>query len=90
MRDCTVFLTGNTSQDMIIVVGCSNQVINFYWELFPVLNRTAAKLMVVNYYDVSVSNGRTGINLQDLRAVSYMLEFSPDLEMCKALQQFKV
>ena len=41
-------------------------------------------------YPTVIVNGRTGINLQDLRAVSYMLEFSPDLEMCKALQQFKV
>ena len=40
-----------TSEDMVIIVGASNQVINFYWELFPVLNLTAAKLMVVNYHD---------------------------------------
>ncbi|EBX7861905.1 hypothetical protein DS691_20980 [Salmonella enterica subsp. enterica serovar Bareilly] len=42
---------GITSEDMIIIVGASNQVINFYWDLFPVLNRTGAKLMVVNYHD---------------------------------------
>lgn len=41
-------------------------------------------------YPTVIVNGRTGINLQDLKAVSYMLEFSPDLEMCKSLQQFKV
>lgn len=40
-----------TSEDMVIIVGASNQVINFYWDLFPVLNRTGAKLMVVNYHD---------------------------------------
>lgn len=36
-----------TSQDMIILVGCSNTVINFYWELFPLLNQ-GTKLIVVN------------------------------------------
>lgn len=36
-----------TSQDMVIVVGCSNQVINFNWELFPMLNR-GTKMVVVN------------------------------------------
>ena len=41
-------------------------------------------------YPTVIVNGRTGINLQDLKAVSYMLEFSPDLKMCKSLQQFKV
>lgn len=41
-------------------------------------------------YPTVIVNGRTGINLQDLKAISYMLEFSPDLEMCKSLQQFKV
>ena len=41
-------------------------------------------------YPTVIVNGRTGINLQDLKAVSYMLEFSPDLGMCKSLQQFKV
>ncbi|EJT0117262.1 hypothetical protein NVX19_003513 [Salmonella enterica] len=41
-------------------------------------------------YPTVIVNGRTGINLQDLNSVSYMLEFSPDLEMCKALQNYKV
>ena len=41
-------------------------------------------------YPTVIVNGRTGINLQDLMAARYMLEFSPQLEMCKALQQFKV
>lgn len=36
-----------TSQDMVIVVGCSNQVINFNWELFPMLN-IGTKMVVVN------------------------------------------
>lgn len=34
-------------QDMVIVVGCSNQVINFNWELFPMLN-IGTKMVVVN------------------------------------------
>lgn len=33
--------------DIIILVGCSNQVINFIWDLFPAINR-GAKLVVVN------------------------------------------
>ncbi len=63
---------GITSQDMIIVVGCSNQVINFYWELFPVLNLTAAKLMVVNYYDSALATepGYQGMT----RSEMYQLE----------------
>ncbi|UYL04690.1 NAD-dependent protein deacylase [Klebsiella phage KP13-26] len=36
-----------TGQDMVIVVGCSNQVINFNWELFPALNM-GTKMIVVN------------------------------------------
>lgn len=36
-----------TANDMVIVVGASNQVINFNWELFPALN-TGVKMMVVN------------------------------------------
>lgn len=36
-----------TSQDMVIVVGCSNQVINFNWELFPMLN-IDTKMVVIN------------------------------------------
>lgn len=41
-------------------------------------------------YPTVIVNGRTGINMQDLNSVSYMLEFSPDLAMCKALQNLKV
>ena len=41
-------------------------------------------------YPTVIVNGKTGINLQDLMAARYMLEFSPELEMCKSLQQFKV
>ncbi|QXV85119.1 hypothetical protein bas27_0049 [Escherichia phage TrudiGerster] len=41
-------------------------------------------------YPTVIVNGRTGINMQDLNAISYMLEFSPDLAMCKALQNLKV
>lgn len=40
-------LDGLTFQDMVIVVGCSNQVINFNWELFPALN-IGTKMVVVN------------------------------------------
>lgn len=36
-----------TTQDMVIVVGCSNQVINFNWELFPAVAR-GTKMLVVN------------------------------------------
>lgn len=36
-----------TVQDMVIVVGCSNQVINFNWDLFPVV-RMGMKMLVVN------------------------------------------
>lgn len=36
-----------TAQDLVIVVGCSNQVINFNWELFPMLN-IGTKMVVVN------------------------------------------
>lgn len=36
-----------TADDMVIVVGCSNQVINFNWELFPALN-IGTKMVVVN------------------------------------------
>lgn len=36
-----------TAQDMVIVVGCSNQVINFNWDLFPMLN-IGTKMVVVN------------------------------------------
>lgn len=36
-----------TANDMVIVVGCSNQVINFNWELFPAVGR-GTKMHVVN------------------------------------------
>lgn len=36
-----------TGQDMVIVVGCSNQVINFNWELFPMLN-IGTRMIVIN------------------------------------------
>lgn len=36
-----------TAQDMVIVVGCSNTVINFNWELFPAVKR-GVKMLVVN------------------------------------------
>ncbi|QYC51540.1 putative NAD-dependent protein deacetylase, SIR2 family [Erwinia phage KEY] len=36
-----------TANDMVIVVGCSNQVINFNWELFPKVRR-GTKMVVVN------------------------------------------
>lgn len=40
-------LDGLTSEDMVIVVGCSNTVINFNWELFPAVKR-GTKVLVVN------------------------------------------
>lgn len=46
-NDMYHILDGLTAQDMVIVVGCSNQVINFNWELFPALN-TGTKMVVVN------------------------------------------
>ncbi len=36
-----------TKEDMVIVVGCSNTVINFNWELFPAVKR-GTKVLVVN------------------------------------------
>lgn len=58
-----------TSQDMVIVVGCSNTVINFNWELFPAAKR-GTKVVVVNpnvrydeqlmYEDAGVMVFRTG------------------------------
>lgn len=36
-----------STQDMVIVVGASNQVINFNWELFPALN-IGTKMVVIN------------------------------------------
>ena len=35
------------SGDLVVVVGCSNQVINFNWELFPMLN-IGVRMCVVN------------------------------------------
>ncbi|HBC8515256.1 TPA: hypothetical protein KE196_003819 [Escherichia coli] len=46
-NDMYHILDGLTAQDMVIVVGCSNQVINFNWELFPALN-SGTKMVVVN------------------------------------------
>jgi NAD-dependent deacetylase len=58
-----------TSEDMVIVVGCSNTVINFNWELFPAVMR-GTKVVVVNpgvrydeqlmYEDAGVIVYRTG------------------------------
>ena len=36
-----------TMQDLVVVVGCSNQVINFNWELFTALSM-GTKMVVVN------------------------------------------
>ena len=36
-----------TREDMVIVVGCSNQVINFNWDLFPSLSK-GTKMVVIN------------------------------------------
>lgn len=46
-NDMYHILDGLTAQDMVIVVGCSNQVINFNWDLFPALN-IGTKMVVVN------------------------------------------
>lgn len=46
-KDMYAILDTLTSQDMVAVVGCSNQVINFNWELFPMLN-IGVKMVVVN------------------------------------------
>lgn len=58
-----------TNQDLVIVVGCSNTVINFNWELFPA-SRLGTKVVVVNpnvrydeqlmYEDAGVIVYRTG------------------------------
>lgn len=60
-----------TSQDMVILVGCSNIVINFMWDLFPAVKR-GTKLLVVNYYDsVEASKpGYAGMTRSDM----YQLE----------------
>lgn len=50
-----------TSQDMVIVVGCSNQVINFNWDLFPSLLKGTSMVVVnpgVNYYEQSLYEER--------------------------------
>lgn len=36
-----------TANDLVILVGCSNTVINFNWEIFPMLN-VGTKMLVVN------------------------------------------
>lgn len=36
-----------TAQDLVVVVGCSNQVINFNWEIFPAL-KWGTKMVVIN------------------------------------------
>lgn len=43
-----------TAQDMVIVVGCSNTVINFNWELFPAAKRGTKVIIVnpsINYFE---------------------------------------
>lgn len=54
-----------TSQDLVVVVGCSNQVINFNWELFPALNM-GVKMMVVNpdvRYDEQLEYEKRGVTV---------------------------
>ncbi|EBS3195774.1 hypothetical protein DSR26_24010 [Salmonella enterica subsp. enterica serovar Virchow] len=54
-----------TSNDMVIVVGCSNQVINFNWELFPAVCR-GTKMMVVNpqvRYDEQLEYEKRGVTV---------------------------
>lgn len=54
-----------TSNDMVIVVGCSNQVINFNWELFPAVSR-GTKMMVVNpqvRYDEQLEYEKRGVTV---------------------------
>lgn len=57
-------LTSLTSNDMVILVGCSNTVINFNWELFPACNK-GTKLLIVNKYD-SQQLGENGISRSDI------------------------
>lgn len=49
-----------TTQDMVVVVGCSNTVINFNWELFPACKR-GVKVSVVNpsvpYHEMEMYEG---------------------------------
>ena len=54
-----------TSNDMVIVVGCSNQVINFNWEVFPAVSR-GTKMMVVNpqvRYDEQLEYEKRGVTV---------------------------
>ncbi|QIO01216.1 putative Sir2-like protein [Salmonella phage gmork] len=54
-----------TSNDMVIVVGCSNQVIDFNWELFPAVCR-GTKMMVVNpqvRYDEQLEYEKRGVTV---------------------------
>lgn len=37
-----------TTQDMVIVVGCSNQVVNFFWDLIPKARSLGIKIHCVN------------------------------------------
>ncbi|ATS94064.1 tail assembly protein [Pectobacterium phage DU_PP_V] len=46
-KDMYNILDTLTAQDMVVVVGCSNQVINFNWEIFPAMN-WGVKMAVVN------------------------------------------
>lgn len=57
-------LASLTSNDMVILVGCSNTVINFNWELFPACNK-GTKLLIVNKYD-SQHLGENGISRSDI------------------------
>lgn len=57
-------LTSLTSNDMVILVGCSNTVINFNWELFPACNK-GTKLLIVNKYD-SQHLEENGISRSDI------------------------
>lgn len=53
-----------TGQDMVIVVGCSNQVINFNWDLFPALNFGIKMIVVnpgVNYLETELYEERGGL-----------------------------
>lgn len=60
-NDMDILFNSLTSQDMVIVVGCSNQVINFNYELFPALH-FGTKMVVVNpgltYLETELYNDR--------------------------------
>lgn len=50
-----------TAQDLVILVGCSNQVINFNWEIFPMLNIGTTMVVVnpsLNYLEQEVYEDR--------------------------------